>query len=322
MTQRKTRIASPRLFSGEVLPELGFLVRRYCYQHALACNLWGNFWGGVMTWFKCALLAGAALVSSFCARAEGWSERASSYERSEAALKFLNESNARGYSDVGPYLCSYEGREIHYNGNTTLQLVNCLLEAPADARLLVITSAGGNVDVAMFGAHLVSEMKLDVEVVGLCGSSCANYILPAAGRVRIDPYSVVMVHGGPLPPDRDEMIEALAKSGFTSERPNYEQTIEDNLMRSDISYRLHSNFVKKFAVKPGYYHFDPVREYIAEQSVSYPFMLLDPYWLKACLPHVDIVADEPDRAQVEKLFPRKGIVFFSDALGFEGACPG
>lgn len=266
---------------------------------------------------RLVLYAGAALASTFSAHAEE-----PGFRRSQEALKFLTESNAGGYTDVGPYLCSYEGSAIHYNGNTTLQLVICLLEAPVDARQLVITSAGGDVDVAMFAAHLVSEMKLNVEVVGECASSCANYILPAAARVRIDPYSVVMVHGGPLPPDRQTLIEALAKSGFTSEKPNFDKTVEDNLLRSGFSYRLHANFVKKFSVGSGYYHFDPIREYIAEQNVSRPFILVDPYWLKTCLPGVDVVADEPDREQLEKLFPGRGLVFFSDVLGNQGDCLG
>lgn len=275
-----------------------------------------------MNWSRHFLCAVAALASTFYAYAENWSAEEPSFERSQEALTFLRASAAGGYSNVGPYRCSYEGGAIHYNGNTTLQLVNCLLEAPADARLLMITSAGGDVDVAMFAAHLVSEMKLDVEIVGDCASSCANYILPAARRVRIDPYSVVMVHGGPMPPDRQKIVDALAKSGLTSEQPNFEKVVEENLLRGGLSHRLHENFVKKFAVKRGYYHFDPIRQHIADQELSNPFILVDPYWLKACLPQVDVVTDEPDREHIEKLFPGRTLVFFSDVLGYEGDCRG
>ena len=125
-----------------------------------------------------------------------------------------------------------------------------------------------------------------------------------------------------MPPDRQDMVEALAKSGLTSEQPNFEKVVEENLLRRGLSHRLHENFVKKFAVKPGYYHFDPIRQHIADQEVSNPFILVDPYWLKACLPQVDVTADEPDREHIEKLLPGRTPVFFSDVLGYEGDCRG
>jgi len=274
----------------------------------------------VSAWFKLILCAGALLISSACVHALGWSAAGHSFGRSQEALEFSTEANSGGYSDTGPYKCTYEEGAIHYNGNTTMQLVNCLMEAPEDARLLVITSAGGDVDVAIFAAHLVSGMKLDVEVVGRCASSCANYILPAAKRIRVDPFSIVLVHGGPLPPNRESLIEAMAKAGFTSERPNFEKAVEDNLVRSALTHRLHENFVRNYSVNSGYYHFDDIRQAVAEQELSYPGFFLDPYWLKACLPGVEVIADEPERESLVELFPKHQLVSFSDIRGQKGEC--
>lgn len=235
---------------------------------------------------------------------------------------FSRQANTGGYSDVADHRCAYGDRAVHYNGNTTMQLVNCLLEAPTGAQLLVITSAGGEVDVAIFAAHIVAEMQLDVEVVGQCASSCANYLLPAARRVHVDPYSVVMVHGGPGPPDRDGLIKALAKIGATPEDPDFEETVAANLLRSTQTHRLHGNFVKKFHSNLGLYEFADVRQAAEEQGLARPYFLLDPYWLKACLPGVEVIADEPDRESLEALVPKRDLLFFSDIRGQRGECTG
>jgi hypothetical protein len=231
-----------------------------------------------------------------------------------------NRAVASGYSDVGEFSCAYSGKNIHYNGNTTLQLVNCLLEAPAESRTLAISSSGGDVDLAIFAAHIVKEMALDVEVVGWCASSCANYILPAAERIYLDQHSLVYVHGAPGPPDRDRMIAALAKASFTAESPNFDQVLGDNLKRSELTYQLHNNFRRKFRVGEYYYDLEDIGAARASEDHGRDIYVVDPGWLRRCLPGVDVVAEAPNPEGLQKLFPTRNLVWFSDIRSPDNTC--
>lgn len=266
---------------------------------------------------------GAGVLSfllSASAYADGFGAADVTYERSRKALEM--PMRAAGYSDVAEYTCSYADKSIHYNGNTTLQLVNCLLDAPQDSGKLVITSSGGDADVAIFAAHVVSEMALDVEVVGWCASSCANYILTAAKRVYLDQHSVVYVHGAPGVPDRERLIKALEKSGFTDSSPKFEATVSDNMKRAALSYELHNNFREKFRVGEYYYDLDDIAA--ARESVvrtdSKDLYLVDPDWLRRCLPDVEIIAEVPNIEGLRKLHPMRNLVVFSDVRGPDMSC--
>ena len=244
------------------------------------------------------------------------------YERSRAALEMPMRSIYSGYSDVGEYACNYAGTRIHYNGNTTLQLVNCLMEAPSGSRTLSITSSGGNVDFGIFAAQVVSAMALDVEVVGWCASSCANYILPAAKRVYVDQHSVVFVHGAPQPPDRGRLVEAISKSGLTKDSPGFDAVVDDNMERSELTYRLHNNFKAQFQVGDYYYNLADISsapEPAAKAGTS-KLVYVDPGWLRACMPDVEVVAEAPNARGLQELFPKYSLFSFSQVRGRENKC--
>ncbi len=60
---------------------------------------------------------------------------------------------------------------------------------------LLISSNGGLVEAALTIARQVRDRHLDVEVVGECFSSCANYIFPAGHEKTISALGVVGWHG-------------------------------------------------------------------------------------------------------------------------------
>jgi hypothetical protein len=227
-----------------------------------------------------------------------------------------------GYSDVGEYSCHYSGAEIHYNGNTTLQLVNCLLEAPGGSRTLVITSSGGNVDFAVLAGMVTNDMDLGVRVVGWCASSCANYVLPAARRILVDQHSVVFVHGGPQPPDREQMVSAFGQAGFTEDSPGFAAMVDENLARSELSFRLHENFKVRFDVGERYYDLADTRAAASasRKDGESDLVYVDPGWLEACLPRSAIIAEPPSKAGLRQLFPGYNLVSFSEARGEPHDC--
>ncbi|MFN6981701.1 MAG: hypothetical protein ACK4NU_07210 [Brevundimonas sp.] len=61
---------------------------------------------------------------------------------------------------------------------------------------LVLTSRGGSADQAMRIAVRFEGRRLTMTVKEECNSSCANYFLPLAGRLIVEPGAVIVIHGG------------------------------------------------------------------------------------------------------------------------------
>lgn len=62
-------------------------------------------------------------------------------------------------------------------------------------RKIQVTSPGGDVSEGISIAELVRDKNLTVEVKGMCGSSCANYIFMAAKQKKVFPGGQVCFHG-------------------------------------------------------------------------------------------------------------------------------
>jgi hypothetical protein len=60
---------------------------------------------------------------------------------------------------------------------------------------LLIDSGGGDVAAAIELADWVHARQLDITVTGVCLSSCANYVFPAARNKAIRPGAIVAWHG-------------------------------------------------------------------------------------------------------------------------------
>jgi hypothetical protein len=60
---------------------------------------------------------------------------------------------------------------------------------------VLLASDGGLVEAALSIASDIRERRLDVEVVGHCFSSCANYIFPAGATKTISGLGIVAWHG-------------------------------------------------------------------------------------------------------------------------------
>lgn len=81
------------------------------------------------------------------------------------------------------------------------RLLKCLdyLEVDGALHALRITSAGGETGRTLLTAKRLIG-KLDVLIVDkLCASSCANYLVPAASKLMVNPNSYVILHGSVNP---------------------------------------------------------------------------------------------------------------------------
>lgn len=91
---------------------------------------------------------------------------------------------------------------------TTFVLEGPVTEAMADcvrARLapttteLVVNSGGGDIKQALDIAERLEPLTLTVRVRERCYSSCANYFLPLARRLIVEPGAAIVLHGGADP---------------------------------------------------------------------------------------------------------------------------
>ncbi|SFS06389.1 hypothetical protein SAMN05216570_2135 [Dyella sp. OK004] len=76
---------------------------------------------------------------------------------------------------------------------------------------LKIDSEGGDVRLGMDLGDWIQQYKLDVEVLGLCFSSCANYIFPSGNTKILGLRNIVGWHGGATEKPSLEFAEQLLK---------------------------------------------------------------------------------------------------------------
>lgn len=86
--------------------------------------------------------------------------------------------------------------ELILSGETNAEMLACVAAiAETPVRRVMVDSPGGPVLPAMEIADLLSRWRPEVVVRRQCNSSCANYILPVAGRISLAPGAVVLLHG-------------------------------------------------------------------------------------------------------------------------------
>jgi hypothetical protein len=100
----------------------------------------------------------------------------------------------------------YRGALSQENNERLFELYDTARIKP---ELLRITSSGGDVNLGMDLGEWVFQRHLDVEVVGYCFSSCANYVFLAGRRKVLNPDSILLWHGGSLQKGNEEELVRL-----------------------------------------------------------------------------------------------------------------
>lgn len=105
----------------------------------------------------------------------------------------LQTANAAGQSDVN----NSNGEERRYVGEITKDSVENFINKNKDLNFstIAIQSSGGDAEAALRFGEWIYENKLNVKVLHLCMSSCANYIFPAGKHKYIPKYALVIWHG-------------------------------------------------------------------------------------------------------------------------------
>ena len=109
---------------------------------------------------------------------------------------------------------------------------------------IVVDSLGGNAEEGLKIGELLVKQGVNVEVTGVCVSSCANYIF-TSGKRKILSEGIVGYHGNILASitvGRDQFIESLKKSGLS------ESQIADVLTHFTEVAKNESQFFKALGI--------------------------------------------------------------------------
>lgn len=105
-----------------------------------------------------------------------------------------------------------------------------------ETRRIVLNSTGGSVAPAIDIAEDILARGLDVEVRGICASSCANYLFVAGQTKWIAPGALVLWHGAPggrvsADEQRERFRAAITRSRPEASQVEVEATIDRSISR-------------------------------------------------------------------------------------------
>jgi hypothetical protein len=108
-----------------------------------------------------------------------------------SAISFGKPPSAH-WEKTGPGILRFDGT-WEGDGSSTRELKGLLTEPINLVR--ITNSGGGEVGEAMADAELLLPYKPRVVVEEFCASSCANYLLPIAGKIEVRANAIIAYHG-------------------------------------------------------------------------------------------------------------------------------
>ena len=183
--------------------------------------------------------------------------------------------------------------------------------------VLMVDSGGGDIRSALDIAELLEPLTLTVRVRDRCYSSCANYFLPLAERLILEPGATIILHGGADPKFlHGEMVERrerrirefMREAGIdrAEAETRYEIGIEGirNLIERQRA------FAERHNVGLGWFLYreegdSDVGRWLSGERGSKPhlfgwrLMLVEEPMIRSCLPDVEI---EPFQQRLEAEF--------------------
>lgn len=169
-------------------------------------------------------------------------------------------------------LSTAHAAEISRTDPTTLRLYGKIETGDAAAlakaytpqtTLLVVRSPGGSAAEGMLLGRFIHQHGMDLEIEKTCGSSCANYLFPAARHKTITPGSVLAFHGTMFLTElagRDEIRRQLASGGVPAAQ--LEAQVADFWSYTQRLAVLEKAYVKELGLDLRFYQdYKPVAEY-------------------------------------------------------------
>lgn len=204
-------------------------------------------------------------------------------------------------------------------GPTDRALSECVTANFADTTTeLILTSQGGDVAAALDIAERMEAARMVVRVRGECNSSCANYILPLAQTLIVEPDSTIIIHGGidprhvrRLEADRSAIIQQSVDEGLS--RADAVAEYEELLQRTTALVQRQRIFSERHHVSPGWFIYREVigpglgrhlrgrySRGVLPRAFGYRYIIVDAPMLASCLPRVRV---EPFHSRRLGLYP-------------------
>lgn len=227
---------------------------------------------------------------------------------------------------------------------TTFVLEGPVNEAMADcvrARLapttteLVVDSGGGDLGYALDIAGLLEPLTLTIRVRHRCYSSCANYFLPLAERLIVEPGAAIVLHGGADPlflrgelERRERRVREIMREAGV-DRAGAEARYEGSLAGVRNLIERQRAFAARHKVGPGWFLYreegdTDVGRWLTGRRGPMPhpfgwrYLLVEEPMLRSCLPDVEV---EPfqQRLEAEFINDRARYARFRRAQGLRSA---
>jgi hypothetical protein len=135
-------------------------------------------------------------------------------------------------------LASYPPMKISQDSDHSLNLqgginkgdaVQILRNISSSIKTLNVSLTGGNSEEAMTIGKIIKRFGLEVRVVGLCASGCAQYLLPAASKAIVEPDGLVLFHHYPA-----GLFAIAQMKGFVPEPRELELGQKDSIYNADL----------------------------------------------------------------------------------------
>ena len=135
-------------------------------------------------------------------------------------------------------LASYPPMKISQDSDHSLKLQGGINKGDADQimrninssiKTLNVSLTGGNSEEAMTIGKIIKRFGLEVRVIGLCASGCAQYLLPAASKAIVEPQGLVLFHHYPA-----GLFAIAQMKGFTPEPRELELGEKDRIYNADL----------------------------------------------------------------------------------------
>ncbi len=211
--------------------------------------------------------------------------------------------------------CNYDVQvgSLALAGPTDETMLTCV-RSLSDQRveLLYVSSHGGDVSTALSIAEVIAQWETHIFVERYCSSSCANYFLPVARRVTVQPNAMVLLHGS--------IDQANVARGPDAQSRARGQALADR----------QAEFAERYGILPGWL----MIRYTADQrsigdvaslaggllfagpiSGNSRYLMVDEGMMRSCLrnvevdPFVETTADQIKRSwRYRRLAARQGIM--------------
>lgn len=178
-------------------------------------------------------------------------------------------------------------------GPTDAAMLACVRQhASRGIRRVIVSSGGGDVNTALSIAELLAPLRAEIVVRKECHSSCANYLLPVARRITLEPDSWIILHGSI---DGHALTQMLASGG---DRSLYDRQMgfaqQQDLPLGWLLFRTDEEFR---AGSPGSHVTGKVQTWSSAGDANIAYIVVEEAFLRSCLPRVEITPFATRRLQ-------------------------